>query len=85
MSEMTSKVSQPAHVPDHLVFEFDYNTDADYCRDPHVRAADLARNAPPIFWTPYNGGHWMVQSFDAVYEALKDFKNFSSDMVNCNT
>ena len=74
-----SKVQQPAHVPDHLVYEFDYNNDPAYCRDPHARAADLIRNAPPIFWTPFNGGHWMIQSYAAVFEALRDFATFSSE------
>jgi len=76
---MANRVKKPAHVPESMVYAFDYNTDPEYCRDPHARAADLARNAPPIFWTPYNGGHWMVQSHGAVLEALKDYETFSSE------
>lgn len=74
-----NKVQQPAHVPDALVYEFDYNSDPEYCRDPHVRAADLVRRAPPIFWTPYNGGHWMLQGHAAVTDALRDYETFSSE------
>ena len=70
-ADKANKVQQPAHVPDALVYAFDYNTDPAYCRDPHVRAADLVERAPPIFWTPYNGGHWMFQSHAAVAEALR--------------
>lgn len=73
------KIKKPEHVPDALVYAFDYNTDPDYCRDPHARAADLAKNAPPIFWTPFNGGHWMLQSYAAVNEALRDYETFSSE------
>mgnify|MGYP006144907205 CR=1 FL=1 len=40
-ADKANKVQQPAHVPDALVYEFDYNADPEYCRDPHVRAADL--------------------------------------------
>lgn len=76
---MSSKVQQPEHVPDALVYEFDYNHDPEYCRDPHARAADLVKCAPPIFWTPFNGGHWMLQSYDAVAEALRDYETFSSE------
>lgn len=76
---MAHQVKRPEHVPEALVYAFDYNTDPDYCRDPHARAADLAKNAPPIFWTPFNGGHWMVQSHAAVHEALRDFATFSSE------
>lgn len=78
-ADKANKVQQPAHVPDALVYEFDYNTDAEYCRDPHVRAADLVKRAPPIFWTPFNGGHWMFQSHAAVFEALRDWETFSSE------
>src|SRR3546814_8623099 len=56
-----------------------YNTDVEYCRDPHARAADLVANAPPIFWTPFNGGHWMFQEHKAVSEALRDYATFSSE------
>lgn len=77
--DMANKVTRPPHVPESVVYEFDYNTDPEYCRDPHARAADLMAKAPPIFWTPYNGGHWMIQSFDAVSEALRNFTDFSSE------
>jgi len=77
--DMTNKVKQPAHVPNSVVYEFDYNKDPEYWKDPHVRAADLAKNAPPIFWTPFNGGHWMILSYEAVSDALRDHATFSSE------
>lgn len=77
--EASNKATRPAHVPESLVYDFDYNTDPEYCRDPHARAADLAVNAPPIFWTPFNGGHWIFQAHDAVYTALRDPVTFSSE------
>lgn len=73
------KMKRPDHVPAELVFEFDYNNDPDYCKNPHARAAELARDAPAIFWTPYNGGHWMFVSHQAVSAALTDYKRFSSE------
>ena len=73
------KMKKPAHVPDELVFEFDYNNDPEYCSNPHARTVDLVKKAPPIFWTPYNGGHWMFMSHKAVSEALVDFRKFSSE------
>lgn len=75
----SGKMMRPDHVPAELVYEFDYNSDEAYNRDPHARAADLAKNAPPIYWTPYNGGHWIFQSFEAVSEALRDYETFSSE------
>ena len=76
---MAGKIRKPDHVPADRVFDFDYNTDAEYCADPHARAADLVAKAPPLFWTPYNGGHWMFQSHKAVHEALRDHAAFSSE------
>jgi len=76
--ETPAKAQRPDHVPEDLVYEFDYNTDEAYCRDPHVRAADLLRSAPPLFWTPYNGGHWIFQTHEAVAAALRDWETFSS-------
>lgn len=73
------KMKRPDHVPEELVFEFDYNTDPGYCTDPHARTVELVKQAPAVFWTPYNGGHWMFMSHEAVSEALSDYKKFSSE------
>lgn len=78
-NQYIGKMKRPDHVPEHLVFEFDYNNDPGYCSDPHIRAAELLLEAPAIFWTPYNGGHWMFMSHEAVTAALTDFKTFSSE------
>jgi cytochrome P450 len=78
-TSMAGKIMKPDHVPSELVYDFDYNNDVEYCRDPHARAADLVASAPPIFWTPYNGGHWMFQSHKAASDALRDFSSFSSE------
>jgi cytochrome P450 len=78
-ADMANKVRRPAHIPASLVYEFDYNKDPAYCADPHVRAAELVNNAPPLYWTPFNGGHWMFQSYAAVADALRDYEAFSSE------
>ena len=78
-NQYAGKMKRPDHVPAELVFEFDYNSDPGYCNNPHVRAAELLIEAPAIFWTPFNGGHWMFMSHEAVTEALTDYKKFSSE------
>lgn len=78
-NQYVGKMKRPDHVPEELVFDFDYNNDPGYCSDPHKRAAELLLEAPAIFWTPYNGGHWMIMSHDAVTEAMTDYKKFSSE------
>ena len=57
--ELSPSVDQPEHVPDELVYDWDYNADPAYVADPHARALDLLEHAPSIFWTPRNGGHWV--------------------------
>jgi cytochrome P450 len=75
------KASKPDHVPDGLVYEFDYTHDPEFLRDPFTRAAQVAREAPPIFWTPHNGGHWMITGFDDVSNAFRDWEAFSSVLI----
>jgi cytochrome P450 len=68
----------PAHVPADRVFHFDIYQDAQLKRDLHAAYARLHREAPPLFWTPANGGHWMVTSQDLIAEIVKDFEHFSA-------
>lgn len=32
----------------------------------------------PISWSPYNGGHWIANTSDAVFRFYRDFENFSA-------
>ena len=57
--ELSPSVEKPAHVPDALIYDFDFNADPAYVTDPFARVHDLVENAPSIFWTPRNGGHWV--------------------------
>jgi cytochrome P450 len=34
-----------------------------------------------VFWTPRNGGHWMVLKYEAVFGVLRDPKVFSSALI----
>lgn len=77
--QYSGKMKRPDHVPEELVYEFDYNSDPEYNRDPHAKAAYLSENAPPIFWTPFNGGHWIFQSHEVVSKALTEYQTFSSE------
>lgn len=70
----------PDHVPDQLVFDFDfYSTIAEFS-DPQWGVADLLHaSAPPIFFTPRNGGHWVVTRRADCLEMLRDYERFPSD------
>jgi cytochrome P450 len=50
----------PAHVPPELVYEYDNARDPRMLEDPHARMRSLIREAPPIFFSPCNGGMWFV-------------------------
>lgn len=71
----------PEHIPAALVYDFDMFFDPAYCEDPHKRVLDLIDNAPPVFWTPRNGGHWMLVSHKANFEAARDTEGFSSEVI----
>lgn len=73
--------TEALRIPDHLVFDFDIYHDQAYLVDPHDRILDLIERAPPIFWTPRNGGHWMFMSHEANFDAARDTESFSSELV----
>ncbi len=78
---LSSAVPKPAHVPDSAVYDFDLFADPAYLADPHKRLLDLVKNAPPVFWTPRHGGHWIFLSHAANFDAARDTEGFSSEIV----
>lgn len=78
---LSPKVPQPEHVPDSLVYEFDLFNDPELLVDAPRRVLDLVENAPPVFWTPYYGGHWMLVSHAANFNAARDTETFSSEVI----
>lgn len=80
-ASLSSAAPKPDHVPDALVYDFDIHADPALLADPHARILDMVRNAPPVFWTPRNGGGWVVLSHAANYEASRDTETFSSEFV----
>lgn len=81
-ANLSPAVPKPAHVPDSFVYDFDMFHDPAYVKDPHVRILDLIKNAPPVFWTPRNGGHWMLMSHEANFNASRDIETFSSNFIS---
>src|SRR5579859_1027231 len=79
---LSPAVPKPPHVPASLVYEFDYFVDPDFVPNPHERALDIARSAPPVFWTPRQGGHWVLLSHAANFEASRDWDSFSSTAIS---
>lgn len=69
----------PARAPVH---EFDYIADPALLIDCHARYWDLKDNAPPVFWTNHNGGHWVCNSGSAVTQVLRHPEIFSSRILS---
>lgn len=79
MSGVDEKLaSAPGHVPADRVFDFDLHLDPRLLADPHAGFASLHGEAPDIFWTPRNGGHWVMTRHDDVTAAMFDAELFSS-------
>jgi cytochrome P450 len=49
--------------------------------NPHERVRELLREAPPVFWTPRNGGRWIVIGHEELFEASRDTETFSSGLM----
>lgn len=63
------------------VFDFDYVKDPLLKKDVHEGYWKLKEAAPPIFWTPANGGHWVLNCRTAVNHVLRHPEAFTSRYV----
>lgn len=71
----TGPVREPVHA-------FDYMRDSALTTDLHGTYWRLKESAPPVFWTPANGGHWVVTSADAAIKVLRHPDRFSSKFLS---
>lgn len=68
----------PSHVPQHLVFDFDIYADSRVTDAVQASYAEALKDAPDVFWTPRNGGHWMIRRQEHIAEVVKDPEHFSA-------
>jgi cytochrome P450 len=78
---LSPAVPKPAHVPDAVVHDFDLFLDPALIANPRQRLLDLLEKAPPVFWTPRNGGHWIVLDYAANFKAARDTETFSNEVI----
>jgi cytochrome P450 len=78
---LSPTVPKPAHIPDALVYDFDAYLDPGLLADPARRIAQMVREAPPVFWTPRAGGTWVIQGYEALFNAYRDPETFSSSFA----
>ena len=81
MTMLSPITPQPDHVPEAAVYDFDMFMDPGLLADPHARVREMLREAPPVFWTPRNGGHWVVTGHEENYRASRDTEAFSSELM----
>ena len=63
-------------------FDFDIYRDARLQDDLHGGFKSLHAAAPDIFWTPRNGGHWVVTRYDLISQVMRDSVHFSNAQMN---
>lgn len=68
----------PEHVPPELVRDLDIYADERLVNDPYAFFREMAQSYPPVFYTPRNGGHWVIIR-EGVDKALKDYEVFGND------
>lgn len=78
-------VAKPAHVADALVYDFDHFHDPGLIERGYDRLLEVVRDAPPVFWTPRNGGHWIIKSHAAVFEASRAPERFTTMPIPWDT
>ncbi len=76
---------KPWTVPDHVtkdrILDFNYLDDPRLEKDIHNGLLALKAEAPEIFWTPANGGHWVVTDSELMSKILKTPKLFSNKQL----
>lgn len=75
-------IAVPAHVPRERVRDIDIYA-LDGAPDEHQRSLKVLHPADGarLYWTPRNGGHWVVTRSDLIERVLTDHTHFSSRYV----
>lgn len=74
---MTLLSPVPEHVAKEIVFDFDLYADKRYGDFLHTSMETLLHDAPDVFYTPRNGGHWVVTRYDQITQIVQDPEHFS--------
>lgn len=75
--QTTLLAERPPHVPAELVYDFDLYNVPGGGKDIQAGFATVQQNAPDIFWTPYNGGHWVAIRAEDIVDIQRDYRHFS--------
>jgi cytochrome P450 len=78
MAEALMDWTMSEGIDDKLIVDWNIYTEEKLFNDIHLGWHSLHENAPDIFWTPRNGGHWVVMRYEDQVKVLKDSEHFSS-------
>jgi cytochrome P450 len=82
-SAIFDTVPRPDHVSADLVVDFDYLNPAGIeCGDVYAVFKQLQQQVPDIFWTPRNGGHWVVTRAEDIRWVQENYQIFSHEVFN---
>jgi cytochrome P450 len=68
----------PPHVRPEQVFDLDIYADPRIGDDVQGTYSSALKDAPDIFWSSLNGGHWVIQRHDLIGEVVKNPAVFSA-------
>ena len=63
---------RPDHVPAELVRNFNLYDVPGASEDVQAAFSQVQRSLPEIFWTPHNGGHWVVTGGEDGLAIIRD-------------
>jgi cytochrome P450 len=69
----------PAHVPPALVVDFDLWNIPGSDEDAQLAMRAVQQASPDVFWTPRNGGHWVVTRAEDIDVLQRDVSRFSNE------
>jgi cytochrome P450 len=72
-----SSLNVPEHVPRELVRDIDFFHLAGADADVHLAWRKVQQDNPDIFWTPRNGGHWIVTRAEDIEALQLNHERFS--------
>lgn len=75
---MNMQTNVPPHVRPEQVFDFDIYADQRVTQNVQESCVAALREAPDVFWTPRNGGHWIIQRSSIVADIVKNPEIFSA-------
>ncbi|GAB3378335.1 cytochrome P450 [Spongiibacter taiwanensis] len=75
---MQQSLSRPAHVPEHLFFDFDMYADGRISEEVHRDFKLFHQDLPDLYYTPHHGGHWVTTSYDLISQMVQNPAVFSA-------